>query len=58
MKKRVLAMVLALGMTFGLAGCAGSDKAADTNDKNDIVNIGLHFILKNVRPYAAPCSEA
>ena len=25
---------------------------------NDIVNIGLHFILKNVRPYAAPCSEA
>ena len=26
--------------------------------KNDIVNIGLHFILKNVRPYAAPCSEA
>ena len=24
----------------------------------DIVNIGLHFILKNVRPYAAPCSEA
>ena len=33
MKKRVLAMVLALGMTFGLAGCAGSDKAADTSDK-------------------------
>ena len=26
--------------------------------KNDIVNIGLHFILKNVRPYAASCSEA
>ncbi len=25
---------------------------------NDIVNIGLHFILKNVRPYAASCSEA
>ena len=25
---------------------------------SDIVNIGLHFILKNVRPYAAPCSEA
>ena len=35
MKKRVLAMVLALGMTFGLAGCAGSDKAADTNDKKE-----------------------
>lgn len=28
------------------------------NNENDIVNIGLHFILKNVRPYAAPCSEA
>ena len=26
--------------------------------QGDIVNIGLHFILKNVRPYAAPCSEA
>ncbi len=26
--------------------------------ENDIVNIGLHFILKNVRPYAASCSEA
>ena len=25
---------------------------------DDIVNIGLHFILKNVRPYAASCSEA
>lgn len=27
-------------------------------DPNDIVNIGLHFFLKNVRPYAASCSEA
>lgn len=27
-------------------------------ERNDIVNIGLHFILKNVRPYAASCSEA
>ena len=26
--------------------------------KRDIVNIGLHFFLKNVRPYAASCSEA
>ena len=25
---------------------------------NDIVNIGLHFFLKNVRPYAASCCEA
>ena len=29
-----------------------------TVDNSDIVNIGLHFILKNVRPYAASCSEA
>ena len=28
------------------------------NGHGDIVNIGLHFILKNVRPYAASCSEA
>ena len=27
-------------------------------DGFDIVNIGLHFFLKNVRPYAASCSEA
>ena len=27
-------------------------------NKDDIVNIGLHFFLKNVRPYAASCSEA
>ncbi len=24
----------------------------------DIVNIGLHFFLMDVRPYAASCSEA
>ena len=24
----------------------------------DIVNIGLHFFLKNVRPYAASCNES
>ena len=24
----------------------------------DIVNIGLHFFHKDVRPYAAPCNEA
>ena len=26
--------------------------------KYDIVNIGLHFFLKNIRPYAISCSEA
>ena len=26
--------------------------------QTDIVNIGLHFFLKNVRPHAASCSEA
>ena len=30
----------------------------DGLDTYDIVNIGLHFFLKNVRPYAASCSEA
>lgn len=30
----------------------------DAEDASDIVNIGLHFFLKNVRPYAASCSEA
>jgi len=29
-----------------------------TPHNSDIVNIGLHFFLKNVRPYAASCSEA
>ena len=33
-------------------------KAYHRHSNSDIVNIGLHFILKNVRPYAAPCSEA
>lgn len=31
---------------------------ADKEKRYDIVNIGLHFFLKNVRPYAASCSEA
>ena len=45
--KKILAMLLATVMVVGcFTGCG------------DIVNIGLHFILKNVRPYAAPCSEA
>ena len=34
------------------------EKTFVTDLRTDIVNIGLHFILKNVRPYAAPCSEA
>ena len=28
------------------------------NGMTDIVNIGLHFFLKNVRPYAASCNES
>jgi|GEM_PF-3344338 len=35
-----------------------SNKKVAKITKNDIVNIGLHFFLKNVRPYAASCSEA
>ena len=34
------------------------EQAQERFERIDIVNIGLHFILKNVRPYAAPCSEA
>lgn len=35
-----------------------NDMQDDQKIHNDIVNIGLHFFLKNVRPYAASCSEA
>ncbi len=35
-----------------------SKALSDEEKNNDIVNIGLHFFLKNVRPYAASCSEA
>lgn len=43
-----------------LSVSAPLDKVDHLEDKqsNDIVNIGLHFFLKNVRPYAASCSEA
>ena len=34
------------------------DPANQDFSMDDIVNIGLHFFLKNVRPYAASCSEA
>lgn len=34
------------------------DKAKSIRQQVDIVNIGLHFFLKNVRPHAASCSEA
>ena len=38
---------------------AWEENALNTAElKYDIVNIGLHFFLKNVRPYAASCSEA
>ena len=34
-----------------------SDKYDITKHPNDIVNIGLHFFHKDVRLYAASCSE-
>ena len=37
---------------------AEQNRRARGEHKPDIVNIGLHFFLKNVRPYAASCSEA
>ena len=33
-------------------------KKVEIVEQYDIVNIGLHFFLKNVRPHAASCSEA
>ena len=41
---------------FSLQGAI--QNAIGAEHLSDIVNIGLHFILKNVRPYAASCSEA
>lgn len=38
--------------------CSRCKLNTDTYELFDIVNIGLHFFLKNVRPYAASCSEA
>lgn len=35
-----------------------SKALSDEEKNNDIVNIGLHFFLKNVRPYAVACIEA
>ena len=40
------------------AACAGKEEGASGLDKDiDIVNIGLHFFHKDVRLYAASCSE-
>ena len=41
-----------------LKNCRESPVGATLYVTLDIVNIGLHFFLKNVRPYAASCSEA
>ncbi len=38
--------------------CTKDNIWIQTMPENDIVNIGLHFFLKNVRPYATSCSEA
>ena len=40
--------------------CDTAERLGENSAKyySDIVNIGLHFFLKNVRPYAASCSEA
>ena len=43
---------------FFCFGCGVKGDVIDFVARSDIVNIGLHFFLKNVRPYAASCSEA
>ena len=71
MGKSRTSKTMAAGMALGLTayskqfGCrkGGMAEIAAPNRMmrrmlNDIVNIGLHFFLKNVRPYAASCSEA
>ena len=59
MKKKSLLLSLACAMLVLLFGMTANAQSEDTLEPySDIVNIGLHFILKNVRPYAAPCSEA
>ena len=40
------------------SGVGGFNELLDIEEIDDIVNIGLHFFLKNVRPYAAFCCEA
>ncbi len=56
------------GLTLMIIGCLcsaiiiASTVLSPLNPRSyngiDIVNIGSHFFLKNVRPYAASCSEA
>lgn len=36
----------------------GGQSGEEMLTHTDIVNIGLHFFLKNVRPYAASCNDA
>lgn len=50
--------LLGAGDTYSNGATGGVATVTLTTSQIDIVNIGLHFILKNVRPYAAPCSEA
>ena len=55
MKKKYLPSHIILGEDFGLKK---PSMVLLEQIQTDIVNIGLHFFLKNVRPYAASCSEA
>ena len=66
--KSVMLMSMALVMAGSSGVCTYASEIPDTSFivdyeedmtyKNDIVNIGLHFFLKNVRPYAASCNES
>lgn len=57
---KLLSQIDALTFGIELTGVEMSSDMLQQIDtlRFDIVNIGLHFILKNVRPYAASCSEA
>ena len=66
--KKLVSLLLAVVCIFTMTACGSSDEGESQGPvtaqvmeydlTSDIVNIGLHFILKNVRPYAASCSES
>jgi len=63
MKKRIKEILIITSICcvtlFTTTGCGLCYSCGSNATKGcDIVNIGLHFFLKNVRPYAASCSEA
>ncbi len=53
MKKRVIAVLLAVAMTFGLVACGGKDPAGPTNGEND----GKNPVISGVADKAVPAGS-